>query len=245
MSMIKKYVLPLLISNLLYADTIGGEVSLGLFAHSLEGESSYQSSHNIDFSDTLNFSHTQDIFFSAYIEHPFLLFPNFKFSYNPLSYNDNSHVSAFSWGKIENYNGNLNTRFSLDYTDITLYYELVDNSVEVDAGLTFRYVKGEMSIQNTLRTDRISYSTLFPLLYAKTRFNIPSTDISLQAEANLLSLSVTSSYDYSLSARYTFMMGLALEAGYKKFHLESDELFNSLETSMDFSGPYTSVIWDF
>ena len=40
-------------------------------------------------------------------------------------------------------------------------------------------------------------------------------------------------------------MGLGLEAGYKVFHLENDELKDSLNVDIDFSGPYATVIWDF
>ena len=141
--------------------------------------------------------------------------------------------------------GNTENSFSLRYTDVTLYYELLDNWTEIDAGFTFRSLKGEMQIQTSRTSDSVSYSTLIPMLYGKVRFNIPSTDISLQAETNLVSYSDITSYDVALSARYTFMMGAGIEAGYKTLHLDSDDLVDGLHTNLDFTGPYLLASWDF
>ncbi len=235
----------LLISGLLYADTIGGEVSLGLFNHSAKGTARYQVLHSVGMLDTLGYGDSQDIFLQAYIEHPFSLFPNVKFSYNPLSHSDTTIVSNFSWGDINNYNGLLESSLAMDYTDATFYYELLDNWVELDAGFTFRYLNGTMNVQTTRGNDNVSYSTLFPLLYGKVRFNVPNTDLSLQAEANILSLSSTTSYDYALSARYTLEFGLGLETGYKLFHIDSDDLENGFRVDTSFSGVYAAAIWNF
>lgn len=241
----KQITFALLFSGLLYADTIGGEVSLGLFNHSSEGTTRYQALHSVDVVDTLAYGDSQDIFLQAYIEHPFPFLPNVKLSYNPLSHNDTTIVSNFSWGDIGNYDGRIESSLSMDYADATFYYELLDNWVEIDTGLTFRYLNGTMSVASTHRQDSVSYSTFFPLLYGKARFNIPSTNVSLQAEANILSLSSTSSYDYALSARYTLEFGLGLEAGYKLFHIDSDDLENGFHIDTSFSGIYASAVWDF
>jgi len=102
-----------------------------------------------------------------------------------------------------------------------------------------------MSIDTPHIGDTVSYSTLIPMLYGKARFHIPSTDISFQVEANLVNFSGMTTYDYELSARYSFTMGLGIEAGYKTFHLDSDDLVDGLDTNIDFTGPYFSAIWDF
>jgi hypothetical protein len=83
------------------------------------------------------------------------------------------------------------------------------------------------------------------MLYGKVRLNLPTTDLSLQLEANAVSYWDITTYDYELSARYTLAMGVGLEAGYKAFHIDSDELVNGFDADMDFSGPYAAAIWDF
>jgi len=241
----KKHLLSLLFSTFLLADTIGGEASIGFSSHTLEGSAKYNTLNNVDIVDTFNLSDNQDIFLKAYIEHPFPLFPNIKLGYTSFSYDSSSFVSSFSWGDIRNFTGKIDNSLSLTYTDATLYYELLDNWTEIDTGFTFRYIKGDMHVISSINDDAISYTTLIPMLYGKARFNIPSTDISFQAELNLVSFSGLTTYDYELSARYSFAMGLGIEAGYKTFHLDSNDLVDGLETNIDISGPYISAIWDF
>ena len=101
----KKYLFSLLFTTFVCADTIGGEASVGLYHHTLEGSSRYDTLTPVELSDTLGFSSTQDIFFNLYIEHPFALFPNVKIGYNTLSQNANKAVSALSWGDIQNFTG--------------------------------------------------------------------------------------------------------------------------------------------
>ena len=83
------------------------------------------------------------------------------------------------------------------------------------------------------------------MVYGKVRFTLPVTDLSFQLEANAISYWDITAYDYELSARYTLVMGLGLEAGYKAFHLNSDDLVNGFNADMDFAGPYAAVLWDF
>lgn len=243
--MIKKYLALLSFTPMLFADTIGGEVSLGILNHSPSGSSSYQSNQTVDIADTLNLSTTQDIFIRGAVEHPIPLIPNIKFTYHTFSYQGNNSVNDFSWGLIENISGKIESDLSVNYTDTTLYYELLDNWVEVDAGVTLRYINGDMSIKSLSKTDKLSYSTFTPLLYGQARFNIPSTDLILTTQANVISFSGITAYDYELSARYFFTLGAGIEVGYKSFHIDSDELSTGLKADMDFSGAFAAVVWDF
>lgn len=233
-----------------HADNIGGEVSMGIFSHNPSGDATYAlnslgagSVQNME--QTFGFNDSQDIFFKGYLEHPLPFLPNFKLEYTPLSTTGTRSVELFSWGDISRFTGDIANKITLDITDATLYYELVDNWAEVDAGLTFRRISGDMSVTTRLQTDLIDFSTSTPMLYGKLRAHIPSTEISLQLEANALAFTGINSYDYEVSARYTFYMGLGLEAGYKAFHLEDDALSDRLNVNIDFSGPYAAVIWDY
>lgn len=245
MSTLNKLILFILLAlHYLQADTIGGEVSLGFFNHDPSGNAAYKgSSENLN--NTFGFSEEQDIFLKAYLEHPLPVIPNVKLGYTTLSHEGSSNVNDFTWGDIDNFTGDIDSSLSLDMTDVTLYYELLDNWAEVDAGITLRYINGDMGVTATIANDVANFSTWVPLLYGKARFNMPVTDLSFQLEANAISYSDITTYDYELSARYTLVMGLGLEAGYKAFHLDSDDLVDGFHADMDFSGPYASVIWDF
>ncbi len=259
--MLKKLILTLLLSvSILYADTIlGGEVSLGIYSHSPSGSASYTSpiitgDTTIDVEDDFGWSDEQDSVFKAYFEHTVPLFPNIKIAYSNLSHSGGGTTDGFSWGDIVDIDGEIETSAEMKMYDLALYYELLDNWVEIDAGVTFRYFDGDIVV-NTL-TKFSSFSTsvssevtyfdeYIPMLYGKTRFHIPTTDISLQFEGNAISYNDTTFYDYELSARYTFSMGLGIEGGYKTIHLESKDLVDGLILDMDLNGPYASIVWDF
>ena len=244
MTHVKKLTLFLLLTlSQMHADTIGGEISLGFFNHQPNGNASYKGSA-ADMEDTLGFSEEQDIFLKAYLEHPLPVIPNIKLGYTTLSHEGSSSVGNFTWGDTT-YNGTINSSLSLDMTDVTLYYEFLDNWAETDAGLTLRYISGDMDVRSSVASDVADFSTWVPMLYGKVRFNLPVTDLSFQLEANVISYWDITAYDYELSARYTLAMGLGLEAGYKAFHLNSDDLVNGFNADMDFSGPYAAVLWDF
>ncbi len=244
MAHFKKLALYLLITfNWTHADTVGGEASLGFFNHQPSGNASYRGSA-ADIEETLGFSEEQDIFLKACFEHPFPLLPNVRLGYATLSHDGSNSVNDFTWGD-NTYDGHIDSSLSLDMTDVTLYYEFLDNWVEVDAGLTLRYLSGDMRLNNNILSDVANFSIWTPMLYGKARFNIPVADLSLQLEANAISYWDITVYDYELSARYTLAMGVGLEAGYKAFHLDSDDLLNGFNVDMDFSGPYAAILWDF
>jgi outer membrane protein len=241
---VKKLVLFMLFTlSRLPADTIGGEVSLGFFNHQPNGNASYKG-NEADIEDTLGYSEEQDIFLKAYLEHPLPLIPNIKLGYTTLSQEGSSNVNDFTWGDTT-YNGTIESSLSLDMSDITLYYEFLDHWTEMDAGVTLRYISGNMDVYNSSSSDVADFSAWVPMLYGKVRLNLPTTDLSLQLEANAVSYWDITTYDYELSARYTLAMGVGLEAGYKAFHIDSDELVNGFDADMDFSGPYAAAIWDF
>jgi len=245
MSNLNKLILfTLLTLHPLYADTIGGEVSLGFFNHDPDGTASYRGTSEY-LTDTFGYSEKQDIFLKAYLEHPLPLLPNIKLGYATLTHEGNSNVDGFTWGDIVNYDGSVDSRLSLDMTDVTLYYEILDTWAEMDTGLTFRYISGDMGVHSTDESDVVNFTTWIPMLYGKIRLNMPVTNLSFQLEANAISYWDITTYDYELSVRYTILMGLGLEAGYKAFHLNSDELVDGFNADMDFSGPYAAVIWDF
>ncbi len=259
--MIKKLALTaLLTASTLYADITGGEISLGMYNHAPSGSASYSlpligAGTSADLEDTLYWSDAQDIMIKAYLEHPLPFIPNAKIAFSNLSHEGQGEVTDFSWGGIDiPLQGDIDTSLELKMYDLTLYYELLDNWVEADAGVTLRYFDGNIavntlatlsSLSTTVTSETTNFNAFIPMLYGKTRFNIPTTDISLQLEANAISYEESTFYDYELSARYTLAMGLGLEGGYKIIHLDSEDLTDGLKADMDFSGFHASVVWDF
>jgi len=263
--MLKKLTIAsLLASTVLYADMIGGEVSLGIYSHSPSGSASYTLPYmplnkSIDLENDLGWSNEQDVMVKAYFELPLPFVPNVKLAYSNFSQSGKATVTSFSWGGIIGLDGTIDTALDLQMYDMTAYYELLDNVVEIDAGLTLRYLNGNMDVTPTAdfnlpgfipdlsisAPQSTNIDMWIPLVYGKARFNIPTTDISLQLEGNGITYQDTTFYDYELSARYTFSMGLGVEAGYKSMHLDSKDLAYGLVVDVDSSGPYAAIVWDF
>jgi len=262
--MLKKLTLvSILASGALYADTIGGEISFGIYSHSPSGTASYTLPYTsfgseIDLEDDFGWSTDQDIILKAYFETPIPLMPNIRFAYSNLNQEGTGNVADFSWGLISG-SGDIGTALALQSYDATAYYELLDNVVELDAGLTMRYLNGDITVlpsanfnfapfsppSVSLPSETVDIDMWIPMLYGKARFNVPNMDLSFQLEANAIGYQETTFYDYELSARYTFSMGLGLELGYKSIHLDSEDLADGLVVDIDFSGPYASAVWDF
>lgn len=262
--MIKKLTLiSYLMAGTLYADVIGGEVSFGIYSHTPSGTASYTLPHttlgsSVDLENDFGWDTAQDAIVKAYLELPLPFVPNLKLAYSNFDQSGTETVSSFSWGNIQG-DGDIDTALALQMYDLTAYYELLDNVIDLDAGLTFRYMNGNIDVTPAanfgfaplpplsvaLPSESTNIDIWIPMLYGKARFTVPTTDVSLQFEANGVSYQDTTFYDYELSARYTFTMGLGLEAGYKSIHIDSEDLADGLNANVDSSGPYAAIVWDF
>lgn len=256
-SLVKTVFLPLLVSIPVNADTIGGELSLGVYSHTPKGYATYDfydTEAKTSVEDALHWGESKDLFFKAYFEHPLPYLPNVKLEYNDFSHEGSGKVSDFSWGGISGFTGDIYNTMDMQAFDVTLYYELLDNWVSLDAGLTMRHIYGDIYVETTTTMmnqsyeydpERAEYDEWIPMVYLKTRFDLPSTDLMVQAELNAISYSGSTMYDALFTLRYTFDMGLGIEGGYRLIHLEDNDLGADLAIDVDFKGPYAALVWDF
>lgn len=235
-----------LASSLSMADMLGGEINLGYYNHAPSGTAQYQG-NTIDTEKDLKWSDANDLFVKAYFEHPLPIIPNIKVGYTKFSHTGSGSVdTAFTFGnKTFNVNSNIDTNFDLKMYDLTLYYEILDNWLNADVGVNVKYIDGSIAVKSLLQgEEKTDFQVPIPMLYAKARFDVPTTDLSFQAEGNYVSYDGNTLYDAEIGARYTFVAGLGLEAGYKTLKLKLDDVD---DTSMDtdFSGAYGKLVWDF
>jgi outer membrane protein len=228
------------------ADAIGGEINIGYYNHTPSGTMQYQGDI-IDVKDTLKWKEEGDIFAKVYIEHPLPIIPNIKLGYSEFGHTGAGTISqAFDFGGTTYAaNSNVDSAFDLKMYDLTLYYELLDNWVNLDVGVNVKYVDGSISIKDsTTLSESTNFQVPIPMLYAKARFDVPTTDLSFQVEGNYVTYDGHTLYDAEAGVRYTFFLGLGLEAGYKTMKLELDNV-DDLSMVSDFSGAYGKLVWDF
>jgi len=239
----------LLATSLILADFIGGEVDLGYYSHSPSGTLQYQGD-SVDLENDLKWDTEQDIFFKAYFEHPVPIIPNIKVGYTEFSHSGEGNINrSFTFGGSTFMSSSyINSDFDLKMYDITLYYELLDNWLNLDAGVNVKYIDGEVSVKGESNGVPINESTDFqvpiPMLYAKARIDVPTTDLSFQAEGNYISYDDNLLYDMEVGARYTFALGVGMELGYRFFKIKIDDV-DDFSMDTDFNGPYGKLVWDF
>jgi len=241
----KLLAMSVLLSSLSMGDIIGGEINLGFYSHSPSGTATYDGD-TVDVEKDLKWEDEGDIFVKAYLEHPLPLLPNIKVGYTNFSHEGSGTINeSFRWGgEIFSVNDRLDTSFEMDMYDFTLYYEILDNWLNADVGLNVKYLDGTIDVSSTLQDESTDFSLPIPMIYAKARVDIPTTDLSFQAEGNYVTYDGHTLYDLEVGARYEFMLGVGVEAGYKTLHLTIDEIDDtSLDT--DFSGAYGKLVWDF
>lgn len=241
----KTFLLATLITTFSQADFIGGEVNLGYYSHTPSGVASYNGD-SVDIEKDLQWSGQSDVFLKAYLEHPLPIIPNVKLGYTEFSHAGNGHASKnFTFGGATfNVVDKLDSNLDLKMYDVALYYELLDNWVNIDVGVNVKLIDGVLSVKTTTEDETSDFQAPIPMLYAKARFDVPTTDLSFQVEGNYVSYDGNTLYDAEAGVRYTFALGLGLEAGYKTMKLQLDDI-DDLSMDSDFSGAYGKLVWDF
>lgn len=247
----KLLLLSTFLSSISMADVIGGELNIGYYNHAPSGWAQYKGDV-VDLEKDLKWSDKGDIFLKAYLEHPVPILPNIKVGYNKFGHSGSGEITkGFSFGgESFGIGTDVDTNFDLNMYDLTLYYEILDNWVNVDLGLNVKYLDGILTVKGTniltqqLIDESTDIKTPIPMIYAKARFDVPTTDLSFQAEGNYISYDGNTLYDAELGVRYSFLLGLGLELGYKTMKIKLNDI-DDLSMDSDFSGAYGKLVWDF
>jgi len=172
-------------------------------------------------SDTIKETEKGEGYTYLVFEHPIPLIPNVKLA--------NTKVSA---------EGNLIiTSLEVDQTDVTLYYEILDNVVSLDVGVTARKVDGQVT-----GAGSATFSGTVPLLYAAAEIMLPS-GFALAAEINTIGSGNDKISDISAKVTYTTDFNLGIEVGTRTQTFEVD--IDSVRTDIEFSGIFAGVYFKF
>lgn len=154
----------------------------------------------------------------ANLEHPVPMLPNARFATVPV---DSTNTSG--------------DKLSMDQTDVTLYYEVLDNWLNLDLGLTGRNLDG--SIRKGATTD--TFNETIPMIYAKAAFDVPVTGLSVGVELN--TIGVFEDVTYYLA--YETEVGFGLQLGQRTQQIDLDE--TSVASSLENSGTYLAGFYHF
>jgi outer membrane protein len=232
------------------ADMLGIRAGANYWNYDIGGTVRYQtknSANDIDVNQDLGYNDDSTGVYYLILEHPVPLLPNVRLRYTDIDDNANGRLSkTVVYGNTTFFaNEAVSSQVQLKQTDVTLYYELLDNVVSLDLGLTGKYVDSKASITGDISgTQTASVSGWVPMAYLGAGFDLPLTGLGVSADGSFAKYQGSSVYDYSLSATYTTPWRLGLDVGYRKIKLDLDDFDNSF-ANVEFDGPYAGAYLHF
>lgn len=224
----------LMLANYAVADVLGFSAGANYWNYDMDGQVRSPLADNnyvaIDFADN------NDVNFFVAFEHPVPFLPNVKVQQNNIQSSGYIPVSdpSFMAGMEVNVLGDID----LSHTDVMLYYELLDNWVNLDLGLSAKYFNGYTRFNyETVIDDESDFDDWIPMLYAKAQFDLPLTGLSAAATVEALSFDSNKVTDVDLALKYQSKMGLGVNLGYRTMDVDLKNI-NSFKADLNVDGFY-------
>jgi len=219
------------------ADVLGLGASVSYWDSDLSGKAGNKNDL-VDVENELDLDSDTNANLSAYFEHPVPVLPNVRLNYTRIEQSGRGEIST---GLFDGVTGEVDSNLDLDQFDVTLYYEVLDNWVNLDLGLTARNLDGELIVQETAiggEVSRTEVSGVIPMGYLAARFDLPLTGVSAGGEANVISFDGDSVYDFNVYGQYELSL-LQLRAGYREIRIDYEDSNDRLD--IELGGPFVSA----
>lgn len=253
----KNAIKPLCLAGLLTASPLAiSDTILGIYA----GGGVWQTDFSGKVGDTdmpqadlgdLGLDEEDNDFYFVALEHPVPLIPNIRLQHNSISMSDRGTITQqfVLEGETYSFNENVVSDFDFSHTDATLYYELLDNWVNLDLGLTFRMFDGDVSIrrETTGESSSRDFDETVPMLYGKAQFDLPLTGFYAAVSGNYVSYAGNNVSDFHASLGYMsdgLVLDFGAELGLRNFSVELDDV-SDLDADLELDGPFASVYLHF
>jgi len=178
-------------------------------------------------------------------KHPLPIIPNLRLEYVTVS--DEGKTS----GTVNGIGVPDGTPTTIDMTqyDIIPYYNLLDNTfwMTVDLGLDVKVIQSDTTV-SAVQPLYDGYSstdtTVIPLIYLRTRVEIPVTNIGLEADAKAITDGTNTMYDLRAKVDYTLdfipVVQPGLEVGYRVQKIIIDDGANQVD--LEYAGVYAGLM---
>jgi outer membrane protein len=205
---------------------------------------------DIDLEDDLKLDDSTSIQFYVALEHPVPLIPNVRIKRTDLTIDGDGSITG-SVGDIS-LTGDVKSTLDLSHTDFTLYYEILDNWISLDVGLTARLFDGSISFDGTgvaaSSSSNEDLSFVVPMGYAMAQFELPLSGLYAGGDVNVISMGGNTLSDINVQVGYDFplpVIDLGIAVGYRQFGLKLDDDLGDFETDVNVSGPYVNATFHF
>jgi len=226
--------LGLMSANTLMADVLGFSVGANYWNYDMDGKVRSPLAENnyiaIDYRDN------NDVNFYVSFEHPIPFLPNVKLQQNNIQSTGVIAISdpGYMNGLVVNVLGDID----LSHTDVLLYYEVLDNWVNLDIGMSAKYFDGYTRFNyETLIDDESDFDDWIPMLYAKAQLDLPLTGLSAAATVEALSFDSNKVSDVDVALLYQHTTGLGVSLGYRTLDVDLKNV-NSFKSDLKVDGFY-------
>ena len=232
--------------ELVTADFVGVNIGTGHWSPTLSGSfNSDNSGSSIDLNDDLGINDKPQTSMVLTVEHPIPVLPNIRyqgFSLGSTGISTLNNDLTFN-GKTSNSGDQVRSNFNLSHDDILLYYQLLNNWINLDMGVDLKRFNGEVELSGS-DTTRVDVDETIPMLYLSARYDFPFSGFYIGANINNFSLSDRNAEDSTVKLGYESNEGLGIEGGIKTFSLELDDASN-LGTDIKYDGIFLNGYYNF
>ena len=234
--------------NAMAATVLGVQIGGGSWTHTPSGDITSSDGGvgtKADLVDDLQLSKKSEGYGYLIIEHPIPVIPNIKITQTNLSSAGSGSISKSITFNTETFttSANVTTSLSLNQTDTTLYYEVLDNVVSFDIGLNAKTIKGEANITASGFTSQTSsFSATVPMLYVAAEVALPA-GFAIGADMSTIAVSGNTLTDVTAKISYTSDYLFGVEAGVRTQTYNID--VDNVKADIGFTGAFAGVYLKF
>ena len=198
---------------------------------------------DIDVERDLDIKDETNNMFYAGVEHGVPVLPNLRFNYVDVSgsgLNTLTRTVEFN-GQVFSVSDEVASEVELTQADAVLYYEVLDNVVSLDVGIAARWVEGFVEVASSTDTARADFEGVLPLLYGRTRLDLPLTGLWLGGEVMGMAYDGHQLLDANAQIGWQSPLGLGAELGWRTFTMELDNFEDIDSADLAISGPYAAL----
>jgi len=241
------FAIAMLASASAHADFVGLNIGAKVWTPDIKGSfrSTTANSSSISMNNDLGYKDHSSKSLSISLEHPVPFLPNIRYSGSDLNASSQSITSSNLSFNNTPFSNTINSTLDLSHNDIVLYYELLDNWINLDLGIDLKMFDGKVSmLDSNNNSSSIQVDETIPMLYLAARFDLPLTGLYIGANIQQLSVGDNSAKDSSVMLGYESKVGLGIEGGIKTFTIELDNA-NNLNTNLEYDGLYLNGYYHF
>lgn len=244
--MIKKIVMGVAIavtSIAAHADSLGLYGGIGYWQQKFSGNII----DNVSVKNDLGIKSDNGNYIYLAFEHPIPLIPNIRISRTAIdTTGDGTLNKSFIYqGQSFTVSQKVSSEMDLTSVDVTLYYQLIDTGVDLDLGVTGRFVNGKVTVNSANRGVKVG----LPMIYAHARIPLPLTHTYVAGSVNFVSWRGDTVSDYSVGVgwqtRHFIFPEFGVELGWRRLSINVSQSNADVNVDAAVQGVYVNLTGHF